>query len=469
MPLDSVLNAIGKTPCVQIHNLSEKHIHLYAKLDFLNPGLSSQDRVALAHIEAMEHDHSLKPHSTLIAVANAQWNRSLAMVCAQKNYRLVLLTATPPEANEIKLLRILGADFLPWPASERHLSEHDYAIATATKEGWYFLERDKPTHPNPGFYDSTAYELFNSFSEKTIDFLFLPLNENAQTQYLVQQVHRYSPTTKIILCHLHEDLTNSAFNQLDENQVQQCFAQERETLLQIPTHAAKWGCVMAAQQEGILTGIYGGAALAAAVALAQRLTNEQTLVCLFPDRIEAYLHHENFDISANGLGLPEVHIATGDEVKQSQQLAIKLPVMEVEENEPLITDVTEQMLKQFINNPDNPVVMFGLERCEFCWATRKLFKLLDVPVHCVDLDSAAYLPCQLGEKIRATLIEHTDCHSLPQVFVRGEFIGGSLEVFDMANNASLQRKLDQHRVPHNRVLNIDPYVLLPGWMHDHSM
>ncbi|MCR6650694.1 MAG: glutaredoxin [Cellvibrionaceae bacterium] len=109
--------------------------------------------------------------------------------------------------------------------------------------------------------------------------------------------------------------------------------------------------------------------------------------------------------------------------------------------------------------------MFGLEWCEFCWSVRKLFKKLSIQFHCVDLDSSSYQNCGLGTKLKATLVAHTGCSTLPQIFIAGEYIGGCIEVFDAVNNRSLFRKLDKAGVPFNKVLDIDPYTLLPGWMH----
>lgn len=470
MPLHSVLNAIGNSVCVQTHNLIHKHVNLYAKLDFLSPSLSSQDRFALAILEHLESELSLQPGTTLLAVGNSEVEISLAMICAQRRYHLILIMSSTPSPSQSKLLRMLGVEFIAWPAAQRHQAIEEYAQQLAAKESWRYVNPAKILLPAHGFHDSTAFELLNSFSEITIDYLIIPEKDNAQTQYLLQQFKRYSPATKIILCRIAENAPSSDNYQINEQQIQQCLENLTLTYLKIPVRVAKWGCLLSSQKEGLLTGLKGGSIIAAAVALAQQLHDNQTIVCLLPDHIESYLHSEAFDFSAAGFGLPEVHITHSlpEHDGASTQLELQLPVIEVEEAEALITDITIEMFKQFINNPSHPVVMFGLERCEFCWATRILFRRLDIAVHCVDLDSAAYQPCQLGDKMLAALKAHTECSSLPQVFIHGEFIGNSLEVFDMVNNQSLLRLLDKHQIPFNRVINIDPYTLLPGWMHDHS-
>jgi cysteine synthase A len=81
------------------------------------------------------------------------------------------------------------------------------------------------------------------------------------------------------------------------------------------------------------------------------------------------------------------------------------------------------------------------------------------------LDSSSYQPSDLGTKLKTTLAAHTGCGTLPQIFIAGEYVGSCIEVFDAVNNRSLYRKLDKAGVGFNKVIDIDPYTLLPGWMH----
>lgn len=65
--------------------------------------------------------------------------------------------------------------------------------------------------------------------------------------------------------------------------------------------------------------------------------------------------------------------------------------------------------------------------------------------------------------MRATLTAYTGNTALPQIFINGEYIGSHLELFDMISNRNLFKKLDQAGINYNRVLDVDPYTLLPGW------
>ena len=122
-------------------------------------------------------------------------------------------------------------------------------------------------------------------------------------------------------------------------------------------------------------------------------------------------------------------------------------------------------MKLLIHSKKNPIILFALEWCEICWSVRKLFKELSIPFHGIDLDSSSYRAANLGNKLKATLFEHTGHSTIPQIFVNGEFIGGTNELFDAINNRSFFRRLDTLGITYNRVKDIDPYTLLPGWLH----
>ena len=113
---------------------------------------------------------------------------------------------------------------------------------------------------------------------------------------------------------------------------------------------------------------------------------------------------------------------------------------------------------------DKPVVLFALEWCEFCWAVRKLFARLGIAHESVDLDSVAFQQDALGVKVRDVLrAEHAP--TIPQIFVGGERIGGCTELFDAMRSGDLQKRLDAAGVDYDKRVALDPYTLLPNWVH----
>ena len=101
---------------------------------------------------------------------------------------------------------------------------------------------------------------------------------------------------------------------------------------------------------------------------------------------------------------------------------------------------TEAWVEKLIN--DEPVVMFALEWCEFCWSVRKLFDRMGIDYRSVDLDSVEYQEHDLGGRIRAVLHKRTGSPTIPQIMIDGTHIGGASELFNAVRDGSARDLLD---------------------------
>ncbi len=106
-----------------------------------------------------------------------------------------------------------------------------------------------------------------------------------------------------------------------------------------------------------------------------------------------------------------------------------------------MTPEADAFLDEAINDPEQPVVMFAFEWCEFCWSVRKLFAECGIPYRSIDLDSVDYQENDWGGQVRAALNARFDVKTIPQIFVGGKFIGGATETFDAFNEGELQKLL----------------------------
>ena len=122
-------------------------------------------------------------------------------------------------------------------------------------------------------------------------------------------------------------------------------------------------------------------------------------------------------------------------------------------------------IKQSISDPGEPVIIFALEWCEFCWSVRKFFKKVGIEYHAIELDSVAYQEGARGRAIRNALAELTSMETIPQVFIGGEFVGGCTDVFDSWKQGDIQERLRTCAVGFDQELQIDPYSFLPEWLH----
>ena len=105
MKFNSILDTIGSTPVVKVNQLfasaNKRNIQVYIKLERANPGGSIKDRIALQMIEDAEKEGKLKPGAVVIEPTSGNTGVGLAMVCAIKGYRLILVM---PESMTISTI-----------------------------------------------------------------------------------------------------------------------------------------------------------------------------------------------------------------------------------------------------------------------------------------------------------------------------------------------------------------------------
>jgi cysteine synthase A len=110
-PVDSVLQAIGRTPLVRLHRLvPPDSATVVVKLEYFNPTGSYKDRMALAMIEGAEARGALGPGMRVVEYTGGSTGSSLALVCAMKGYRFHPLSSDAFSAEKLDTMRAFGAD-----------------------------------------------------------------------------------------------------------------------------------------------------------------------------------------------------------------------------------------------------------------------------------------------------------------------------------------------------------------------
>src|ERR1700735_3094576 len=109
-PYNNILQTIGNTPLVELKRIDAGPCRLFVKLENQNPGGSIKDRIGLTMIEAAERDGRLKPGGTVIEATAGNTGIGLALVAAQKGYRLILVVPDKMSQDKIFHLRSLGAE-----------------------------------------------------------------------------------------------------------------------------------------------------------------------------------------------------------------------------------------------------------------------------------------------------------------------------------------------------------------------
>ena len=109
--LSSVLDAIGNTPLVELSRITRGlEGRILAKLEYLNPGLSKKDRIALQMIEEAEADGKLKPGQTVVELTSGNTGTGLSIVCAVKGYPFVAVISKGNSMERARMMKAFGAE-----------------------------------------------------------------------------------------------------------------------------------------------------------------------------------------------------------------------------------------------------------------------------------------------------------------------------------------------------------------------
>ena len=146
---DNVLSAIGNTPLIRINRLfkSDK-VTIYAKLESANPGGSVKERIALSMIEGGEASGLLTKDKIVLEATSGNTGIGLAMVCAAKGYRCVLVMPESASIERRKIMQAYGAEILLTPASRERLQgwmlgcrTGDQRLRAGVPPGWRIGEK----------------------------------------------------------------------------------------------------------------------------------------------------------------------------------------------------------------------------------------------------------------------------------------------------------------------------------------
>lgn len=171
MLLNSILDAVGKTPVVRLHRIGrDLPCEMYAKCEFLNPGGSVKDRIALNMIEQAEKEGRIKPGDTLIEATSGNAGIGFALAGAVKGYKIVITMPEKMSREKEVTLEALGAIIYRTPTAAK-FDDPDSHISLARR-----LQKELPnahildqyTNPaNPdAHYHFTAQEILDDMGDK---------------------------------------------------------------------------------------------------------------------------------------------------------------------------------------------------------------------------------------------------------------------------------------------------------------
>jgi S-sulfo-L-cysteine synthase (O-acetyl-L-serine-dependent) len=293
-PDSSVLDMIGRTPLVRLHQFERENpgVELYAKAEWQNPGGSVKDRAAARMILEGEASGKLTANKVIIDATSGNTGIAYAMVGAARGYKVMLCMPENASAERKLILRALGAELIltnPLESTDGSIREAR-RIYAENPDRFFYPDQYSNDGNWRAHYDTTAPEIIEQTSGRVTHFV-AGLGTSGTFVGTGRRLRKFSAGIKLIsfqpqgpfhglegLKHMESAIVPAIYDPTlaDED-------------LRIDTERAYRMVRRLAREEGLLAGISSGAAVAAMLEVAKGL-DRGVIVTVFPDGAEKYLN-----------------------------------------------------------------------------------------------------------------------------------------------------------------------------------
>lgn len=288
---------VGNTPIVKLNNIVPEGVaDVYIKLEAFNPGGSVKDRIALNMIEKAEESGLLTEGATIIEPTSGNTGIGLAMIGTAKGYRVILVMPETMSIERRKLMKAYGAELILTPGADGISGSINKAKELAEEKGYFMpLQFDNPANPEI-HAKTTAKEIIEVFGED-LDAFVSAIGTGGTITGVGHELKAVNSETKIIGV---EPTESSVLNGnppgphkiqgigtgfvpavLDVNVYDKVYAVSSEDAIKTAREVGF--------KEGILVGISSGAAINAAIQVAQELGEGKKVLAISADNGERYL------------------------------------------------------------------------------------------------------------------------------------------------------------------------------------
>lgn len=298
MIYNNITDLVGKTPIIKLNNLTDENAAtVYVKLESFNPGSSVKDRIALAMIEAAEKEGKIKPGDTIIEPTSGNTGIGLAWVGAAKGYKVIIVMPETMSKERRQLIQAYGADLVLTPGSEGMKGAIAKAEALAKEiGGWVPLQFSNPANPKI-HEETTGQEILEAFEGIGLDAFVAGVGTGGTITGVSHALKKQLPQLEVYAVEADESAILSG-EKPGPHKIQGISAgfipdtldtSAYDHIIRVSsTNALKTGRLVGGK-EGFLVGISAGAAIYAAIELANELGAGKNVLALLPDNGDRYL------------------------------------------------------------------------------------------------------------------------------------------------------------------------------------
>ena len=293
---NDILGTIGNTPLVRINHMNPNpSVELYAKFEGFNPTGSIKDRIALKMIEQAETDGPLTKDKTIIEATSGNTGIGLAMIGAVKGYRVQIVMSSAVSIERQKMIKAFGSEIV--------LTDAKLGTDGAIHKAQEMIAADPDRYFNPdqfsneynkiAHYKTTAEEIWEQTEGRVTHFVSA-LGTSGTLMGVGMMLKERNPAVKIIEAQPVKGHYIQGLKSLEEAIVPEIYdPNEIDESILIDTQEAYEIARRIVREEGIFVGMSSGAAMLAALQVAEEVDNA-VIVVIFPDRGEKYLSTDLF-------------------------------------------------------------------------------------------------------------------------------------------------------------------------------
>lgn len=294
---NNILGTIGMTPMLRINSLlSKPGVNIFAKLEGFNPTGSIKDRIAIKMVEEAERDGRLFPGKTIIEPTSGNTGIGLAIVGIVKGYPVEIVMSEAVSVERRKIIRAYGGKVRLTPAAEGT----DGAIRLARQlvrenpEKYFMPDQFSNACNYLAHYENTALEIWQQTGGE-IDYLVCALGTSGTLMGLSKFLKIMKPSIQVVCAHPIRGHYIQGLKNMEEAIVPSIYDPSKIDIQElIESEEAIETARRIIAVEGIFAGMSSGAAMLAAMRVAERIESGN-IVIVFPDRAEKYLSTNMFN------------------------------------------------------------------------------------------------------------------------------------------------------------------------------
>lgn len=294
MYTSNILDLIGNTPLLSLEETTG--IKLYAKAEFLNPGGSIKDRIALNMLEEAEKCGKLKPGMTIIEPTSGNTGIGLALCGVRKGYRVIIVMPENMSEERKKIIHALGAELVLTPPELSIGGSVAKAEEIASSSDKYFVPQqfENPANPNT-HYKTTAREIVEQLGKK-IDILVSGIGSGGTLQGIARYLLEQNPDCKIVAVEpknvsalLGDEPGLHQIQGIGDGFIPAVLDTKIITdIVEVSDDDAIQTARDLARVQGLLVGTSSGANVWAAKQMAEKYGKDKVIVTVLADRAERY-------------------------------------------------------------------------------------------------------------------------------------------------------------------------------------